>query len=121
MEINERFIAENVKKQTGSDYWHMIDLFYQQMDGITEGFLQKSQEENLPYEDFDVKHGIYEINFIVDFFDYLAKYHTEVGGGDRKQKNNKPSCSVLIKFLAEERDLFVGHNTWHLYSAMGYR
>ena len=115
LEINEKFVAENVKKHAGSDYWRMVEMFYLQMDGITQGFLQKSQEENLPYEDFDVKHGVRQINFLVDYFDYLAKYH------EKKQKQTKPSCSVLIKHLAEEGDLFVGHNTWHLYSAMGYR
>ena len=119
MNINEGFIAENVKKHTGSDYWHMVELYYAQLNGILEGFLQKSHEENLPYGDFDVKHGIRLINYLVDFFDYSAKYKAEVGG--KKQKQTKPSCSVLIKYLAEERDLFVGHNTWHLYSAMGYR
>ena len=91
------------------------------MDGITEGFLQKSREDNLPYGDFDVKHGIRQINYLVDFFDYYAKYKTEAGGGNKKQKQTRPSCSVLVKYLAEERELFVGHNTWHLYSAMGYR
>ena len=119
MNLNEAFIAENVKKNTGSDYWHMIDLFYQQMDGITEGFLRKSHEENLPYGDFDVKHGIRLLNYLVDFFDYSAKHKAEVGG--KKQKQTKPSCSVLIKYLPEKGELYVGHNTWHLYSAMGYR
>ena len=120
LKINEKFVAENVKKHAGSDYWRMVEMFYLQMDGITQGFLQKSQEENLPYGDFDVNRGVHQINYLVDFFDYLAKYHGDEGG-EKKQTQKKPSCSVLIKYLAEERDLFVGHNTWHLYSAMGYR
>ena len=73
MNINEGFIAENVKKHTGSDYWHMVELYYAQLDGILDGFLQKSHEENLPYGDFDVKHGIRLINYLVDFFDYLGR------------------------------------------------
>ena len=73
LEINEKFVAENVKKHAGSDYWRMVEMFYLQMDGITQGFLQKSQEENLPYGDFDVNRGVHQINYLVDFFDYLGR------------------------------------------------
>ena len=61
-----------MKKHAGSDYWAMVQMFYLQMDGITQGFLQKSQEENLPYGDFDVKHGIKLINFLAGL-KYLKK------------------------------------------------
>lgn len=109
------------KKSDSDPYWHMVDLFYQQLDGITEGFLQKSHEENLPYDDFDVEYGSRLINFLPDFFDYLEKYQREGGEGRSGQRKTRPSCSVLIKYLPDERDLYVGHNTWHLYTAMGYR
>ena len=72
MKINEKFIAETVKKNPGSDYWKLNHLFYEQMNGIAEGFILKSQEENLPHEDYYVK--IRELNFLVDFFDYLGRF-----------------------------------------------
>merc|ERR1711936_1034050 len=100
LSINEKYIQEKYKKNSGSDYWKMVQMFYLQMDGITEGFLQKSEEDSLPYADFDVKHGIKFINFLVDFFDYLAKFKE-----GKKLKQTKPSCSVLIKYLAEEREI----------------
>ena len=100
----------------------MVDLFYQQLDGITEGFLQKSDDDNLDYGDFDVQHGIRLINYLPDLFDYIEKYKLEVGGiAERTVRKSRPSCSVLIKHLPEEGEVYVGHNTWHEYRAMGYR
>jgi len=37
------------------------------------------------------------------------------------KRSSRPSCSVIIKHLPEAGDLYVGHNTWHEYAAMGYR
>ena len=111
-----------MKNSRLESYWHMVDLFYKQLDGITEGFLQKSDDDNLDYGDFDVQHGIRLINYLPDLFDYIEKYKMEVGGmtGGTVRKS-RPSCSVLIKHLPGKGELYVGHNTWHEYRALGYR
>ena len=115
-------MAENVKQRSTSDpYWHMVKLFYQQLDGLTEGFLRKSTEDNLEYGDFDVEHGARLINYLPDFFDYMEKYQLEQGQTEAAGKRMRPSCSVLIKHLADSGELMVGHNTWHEYRVMGYR
>ena len=120
--INNKFIAENLEKSKTDSYWHMVGLFYNQMDGITEGFLMKSDEDNLDYEDFDIEIGTRFINFLPDFFDYVEKYKLEVGvEGEGVERKARPSCSVLIKHLPDQGEVYVGHNTWHEYRAMGYR
>jgi len=123
VEINDKFVSETVKQKSESDpYWHMVSLFYQQLDGLTEGFLRKSNDDNLDYGDFDVEHGTRLINYLPDFFDYMEKYKLERGeSGEAGGEKTRPSCSVLIKHLAESGELLVGHNTWHEYRAMGYR
>jgi len=36
-------------------------------------------------------------------------------------KASRPTCSVLIKHLPEQDEMYVAHNTWHEYIAMSYR
>ena len=33
----------------------------------------------------------------------------------------RPSCTVIIKFLEDHKDIFLGHNTWLDYKSMSYR
>ena len=112
-------------RKSGSDsYWHMVNLFYHQLDGMSEGFLQKSHDDDADYPDFDVRLGTRLLNYLPDFFDYMEKFKLEQDGEDEqvlRRSPAKPSCSVLIKHLPEWEEMYVGHNTWHEYRAMGYR
>ena len=107
-------------------YWHMVDLFYQQMQGVAEGWAARQREERgkLP-DDFDFEYGVKLLNFIADGFDLQEKYKTEAGAGEEVEEGGdvkgRPSCSVLIKHLPGQAELLVGHNTWHEYKAMAYR
>ena len=120
---NREFIQKNVAaKATRSSYWHMVDLVYKQMDGIVEGFIANTLDNNeiIDTTEFDTEYGIQMINFIPDVWDYVTKFGEEKSRKSKKAAK-RPSCSVLIKHLPQLRDLYVGHNTWHEYSAMGYR
>ena len=33
----------------------------------------------------------------------------------------RPSCSVIIKYLKDKKDIVLGHNTWLDYASMSYR
>ena len=33
----------------------------------------------------------------------------------------RPSCTVIIKFLEDRKDILLGHNTWLDYQSMSYR
>eukprot|EP00092_Neocalanus_flemingeri_P103747 GFUD01132790.1.p1 GENE.GFUD01132790.1~~GFUD01132790.1.p1 ORF type:complete len:586 (+),score=132.83 GFUD01132790.1:1-1758(+) len=122
IKVNDDWIKESVQQKAKNDsFWHMINLFYQQMEGITEGWINKTlkQEAELP-PDFDLVSGIKLINYIADMFDYMEKYNLEA---KEVIANNvtRPTCSALIKHLPDQADLYVSHNTWHEYRAMGYR
>ena len=87
------------------------------------GFLAKYQENNeeIGSEDFDLEHGFLLLNFLADIWDYMEKFKLEQAVGKEVNERIRPSCSVLIKHLSEIKELFVGHNTWHEYAALGYK
>lgn len=64
------------------------------------------------------------LNFLLDYYDLIHLYESESPEGQERKKRSlrpKPSCSVIIKHMKEDGDIFMGHNTWHEYRAMGYR
>ena len=109
------------KKAPTDPYWHMVDLFYKQLDGMRDGFLAKVDEDNEILQNFDTEYGFKMMNFIADIFTNLEIYHMRKSGNIRRVRRARPSCSVLIKYFQDKNDIFVGHNTWHEYSALGYR
>ena len=122
IKANDQFIKETVQRKSKDEpFWHMVNLFYQQMEGITEGWINKTinKDEELPTV-FDTVYGIKLINYIADMFDYMEKFNLEANN-EIDNNVSKPTCSVLIKYLKEQADLYVSHNTWHEYRAMGYR
>jgi len=119
---NDIWIRENIESSAQIDpFWHMVRLFYQQMEGMMDGWITKTleQEGSVP-EDFDTVYAIKLINYIADMFDFLEKYNPGVEDV-LKKKVSKPTCSVLVKHLPGDGELYVAHNTWHEYRAMGYR
>lgn len=121
------------------------------MDGITEGWKMKTKEQGglLPGEndsmpsDFDLKYGMRFINYIADVWDYVEKFkkvseetvteapkviltddeseEVPLTSSSPPVQVSKPTCSVLIKYLNDTEEMYVGHNAWHEYRAMGYR
>ena len=117
--VNDVWIKEQVEKKAHVDpYWHMINMFYQQMDGMMEGWKLKTFEQgtDLP-DDFDTEYGVKLINYLADMFDYMEKYKNAMEKKTLK-KMSKPTSSVLIKHLPDRGEVYVGHNTWHEYRAM---
>ena len=100
----------------------MVDMFYKQLDGMKVGFLAKFKENNedITSQDFDLEHGFLLLNFLADIWDYMEKFKLEQAVDKKVETTSRPSCSVLIKHLSENKELFVGHNTWHEYAALGY-
>ena len=119
---NKLFVDAMIAQHFQTDpYWHQVNLYYLQMAGMTQGYQLKAQLEPRP-EDAGMNHeiGIMKLNFIADFWDLIEQFNLLNGTGSTS-KPSKPSCTVLIKFLEEKRDIFFGHNTWHEYRAMSYR
>ena len=101
----------------------MVDMFYQQLDGMKEGFIAKFEEnkEELKKQDFDFENGFLLLNFLADVWDFMEKFKLEQTNGKEVVDRSRPSCSVLIKHLPESYEMFVGHNTWHEYAALGFK
>ena len=99
----------------------MVDMFYNQLAGMKAGFIARSQENDEEIKDFDLEHGFLLLNFLADIWDYMEKFKLEQAVGNGVNQRSRPSCSVLIKHLSETKELFVGHNTWHEYAALGYK
>merc|ERR1719500_1459861 len=120
IDINELWLGEMIKEREEEEpYWHMVSLFYSQMDGITEGWKIKTEkQEGSSAADFDLKYGLRFINYIADVFDYMEKFQSK---NETSTKASRPTCSVLIKHLPEQNEMYVAHNTWHEYTAMSYR
>ena len=120
---NEEYVQKSIKEKASSQpRWHMVDMFYKQLDGMKVGFLARLQESNeeIKSKDFDLEHGFLLLNFLADIWDYIETFKLEQAVGKPNEKS-RPSCSVLIKHLSENKELFVGHNTWHEYAALGYK
>ena len=122
IQLNDEWLKNTIAKEARSDpYWHMVNLFNTQIEGLMEGWKKKSLELDgeLP-EDFDNVYGAKLINYYVDVWDYSEKYKIDEKE-EMEGRVSRPSCSVLIKHLEEAKELYVGHNAWHEYRAMGYR
>jgi hypothetical protein len=64
--------------------------------------------------------AIMNLNFIADFWDLVEQYNL-LNKTSAATKPSKPSCTVIIKYLDEKKDILFGHNTWHVYQAMSYK
>merc|ERR1712212_90731 len=67
IDINEIWLGEIIKeKEEKEPYWHMVSLFYSQIDGITEGWKIKTEQQggsSTAGGDFDLKYGLRFINY----------------------------------------------------------
>lgn len=61
------------------------------------------------------------LNFQADVWDLLEQYKKKAKGQKKAKRTTRPSCTVIIKFLEEQKDILIGHNTWHEYRAMAFK
>ena len=123
---NKVFVDSMIAQHFQTDpYWHQVNLFYLQMAGMTQGYKLRAQlEPRSGDEEMNDETGIMLLNFIADFWDLIEQFNLLNGTSNAQvpgDKPSRPSCTVLIKFLEEKKDILFGHNTWHEYRAMSYR
>ena len=91
------------------------------MEGMKKGVQLRSKEEPRPEDEgMNYENGIMLLNFIADFWD-LKEQYSLLNSSLENQAPSRPSCTVVIKFLEDQRDILFAHNTWHEYRAMSYR
>ncbi|XP_039285111.1 putative phospholipase B-like 2 [Nilaparvata lugens] len=98
----------------GDPYWYQLNLIYLQLSGITRAYNDKRPDHvpEMSEEDIEMMNLFYElpeIQSIIDSNKTLTK-SSKTGGSDH--------CSVLIKIIGSNEDVYFGHNTWIHYSAM---
>ena len=101
---NHEYVKRMVKAKSDSDpFWHLVGLFYKQMEGITRGYqLKKRLEGGSNDNDIEITdHEIHLINFVPDFWDMIEAYHL-VKKDRQKRHASRPTCSVLIKHMPDQ-------------------
>jgi len=122
MDINQEWVDRKVGEERETDpFWHMVHLFYLQMEGLTRGWEERTEEQGDQVGSFDLKYGMRFINYIADVWDYVEKFKLLEEKDNKIERASRPTCSVLVKHLNSTNELFVGHNAWHEYRAMEYR
>ena len=122
---NSDYVQSEIKARSSIvPFWHQVNLFYKQMEGVRQGYKLKSARLGLSDEGMDDELGIHMLTFIADFWDIIEQYKLLKGEGSIPEADSppsRPSCSVLIKPVDNGKDVLFAHNTWHEYRAMGYR
>jgi len=122
MDTNQEWVDRKVEEEGKTDpFWHMVHLFYLQMEGLAMGWEHRTKEQGDEVGSFDIKYGMRFINFMADVWDYVEKFKLLEEKDNKIERASRPTCSVLVKHLNSTNELFVGHNTWHEYRAMEYR
>ncbi|GAB6033388.1 Putative phospholipase B-like 2 [Chamberlinius hualienensis] len=115
LRINKEWMNSNIEKYAGIDpYWHQIELILLQMDGIKKGCKDKSfitHSHNILFEEF----GFWLFTISPDITEGLL---AKINYTFEQVNDHSGSCSVLIKPLSNNTDLYVSHDTWTWYTSM---
>lgn len=92
-------------------FWHQVKLLLYQLSGLDDGFNEKQIQPNMNVS----VDGLMMLQILGDLEDLEIALNktTEL----RKQLGSG-SCSALIKYVAEQRDIYVAHDTWSTYNSM---
>lgn len=140
---NTKYVAESLAKYADTDpFWHQVGLMYTQIEGIAQGtneneanpkrwtdliwgnvgYKTRSLQFGLSDEGMDDEIGVHLLTLIAEFWDLKEQYVLlNLNKATRLVNPSRPSCSVLIKHVADREDIIFAHNTWHEYRAMAYR
>ncbi|XP_063216558.1 putative phospholipase B-like lamina ancestor [Bacillus rossius redtenbacheri] len=114
---NREWARAKAKRNMHKDpFWHQVELFYTQLDGLEvgwrEGVERSRQSIELPHDDF------LWMNAMSDVLDLERK----LGGSEKTSEPDRsvPAAfsSALVKLLPATNQLFVAHNTGARYQSM---
>lgn len=102
---------DNIVSYPNHQFWHHVKLLLYQLAGLDDGFLEKQVQPNM-HINVD---GLLMLQILGDLEDLEMALNktTEL----RKQLGSG-SCSALIKYVPEQGDIYVAHDTWSTYNSM---
>ncbi|XP_074643309.1 putative phospholipase B-like 2 [Tubulanus polymorphus] len=108
---NTNWIQQQIKQNQNDSFWHQIALIYSQINGIIDGFMNKTGKPRTTIDDPLGLFLFYIGGDTEDLEPALKKPNLKriLGSG---------SCSALIKLLPGNSDLLVAQDTWNGYESM---
>ncbi|PSN46677.1 putative phospholipase B-like 2 [Blattella germanica] len=96
-----------------------IDLFYEQLEGLTVGynFYQKNPERKLTFNDLLWLNIQGDIEELLDALNSDEEEYESFLVRGAKLPGSK-SCSALVKLLPDSYDLYTSHDTWSSFQSM---
>lgn len=105
---NQDWIIGNLKTHPESQYWHQVDLIYQQLKGLNMGYHVSKPPKELT--DFDF--------MLLQIGGDLEDLEQALGKKTHKKVVGSGSCSALVKLFPGNKDLAISQVTWNDYNSM---
>jgi hypothetical protein len=104
---NTEWVTQQFAAQLNQSYWFQTSLFYEQMEGLKEGY-QASGQPALPDIAFTAMQFGGDMETLMQAFS-VEKLPRIVGAG---------SCSALVRLTAKNEDIYFTHDTWSSFTTM---
>ncbi|KAH8320211.1 hypothetical protein KR067_003581 [Drosophila pandora] len=128
----ERLKAKAAVKAKVDHYWHQLNLFFTQLEGLADGYVQgairarSELEEEIKLEDFLMMNAAADIQDLKIYYENYVLPNGTVGedaGPDQPKNFFLPSASMLTRIVPQENSpqtlqLLFGHSTAGSYSSM---
>nr|XP_037272841.1 putative phospholipase B-like 2 [Rhipicephalus microplus] len=103
----------NEKRLRASDpYWNMVHLQMRQLHGLSDAFENVTLDPSRGYTN-DTR--AWFLNLDGDLLDLEAAFKRP---RDMYALNLVPACTALVKVVGDNKDLYIGHDSWYLYKSM---
>ncbi|KAH8269961.1 hypothetical protein KR018_000851 [Drosophila ironensis] len=127
-----RLKRQSVVKAETDHYWHQLNLFVNQLEGLADGYnrgatrARSGLEEEIHLEDFLMMNAAADIQDLKIYYENYVLPNSTVGGdagSDQPRNFFLPSASMLARIVPQEKSpqtlqLLFGHSTAGSYSSM---
>ncbi|KAL1476436.1 hypothetical protein MTO96_036504, partial [Rhipicephalus appendiculatus] len=113
LQKNLEYSYMNEKRLRASDpYWNMVHLQMRQLQGLSDAFENATLDTSR--ELTNVTRALF-FSLDGDFLDLEAALKRS---HDSYSLNLVPACTALVKVVGDNKDLYMGHDSWYLYKSM---
>jgi len=112
---NRLWANSMIKSHPGDPYWHQVAMFYQQYEGLAEGYRTRAQVDHLP---FLTNENIMLMNIQGDMNDLSQSLVHKHKLNVTIDHSGYGHCSALIKLLPGYQDLYTSQVAWSPYNSM---